>query len=131
MSIGLLDAARAERFRVSLNNDPEFGLVGRDMSLNLVIGVGGEQRLLGIREGQLMAITQFVPMDHSADIYITGDGEFWNNLLSPLPPPRSQNLYAAAHAGNCTVAGNTELYNAYFPAINRMIDVMREAHNGS
>jgi hypothetical protein len=32
-------------------------------------------------------------------------------------------------SGNCEIAGNCELYNAYFPAINRMINLMRELQN--
>ena len=129
MSIRLMDANEAERFRVGINNDAEFKLVGRDMTVNMVIEVGGDQRLFKVREGEVRAIGRMVPMTDPVDLYIKGAYEFWNNLLSPVPPPRFQNLYAAMHAGNCEIAGNSELYNAYFPAINRMINVMRELQN--
>ena len=129
MSVRLLDSNEAERFRIGANNDPEFKLLGRDMTLNLVIEIGSDRRLFKVREGEVRAIGRIVPMADSVDLYIKGGDEFWRNLLSPVPPPRFQNLYAATHSGNCEIAGNSELYNAYFPAINRMIDVMRELQN--
>ena len=129
MSIRLLEAGEAERIRVGINNDREFKLVGRDMTLNLVIDVGGEQRLFKLRDGEVRTIGQLVPMAESVDVYIKGAREFWKHLLSPVPPTRFQNLYAAVHAGNCEITGNHELYNAYFAAINRMIDLLRELQN--
>lgn len=129
MSICLLDADEAERFRVGINIDQEFKIVGRDMTLNLVIEIGTDQRLLKVRDGEVKGIGRNIPMTDPVDVYISGASEFWKNLLSPVPPTRFQNLYAATHAGNCEVAGNHELFNAYFPAINRMIDVMRELQN--
>lgn len=126
MSVRLLDANEAERFRIGLNNDPEFKLLGKDMSLNLVIEVGSDRRLFKVRDGEVSSIGRAVPMADPVDVYIKGGDEFWSKLLSPVPPPRFQNLHAATHAGNCEIAGNSEMYNAYFPAINRMIDVMRE-----
>ena len=44
MSIRLLDASEAQRYRIGMNNDPEFKLLGRDMTLNLVIEVGKRSR---------------------------------------------------------------------------------------
>jgi hypothetical protein len=129
MTICLLDASGAERWRGQVNSDPGFRLVARDMTLNLAIEVGGEVRLVKIRDGALTAIGRFVPLTEPVDITIKGAGEFWRKLLSPVPPPRFQNLYAAIRAGNCEVIGNGELYAAYFAAITRMIDVLRELEN--
>jgi hypothetical protein len=126
MTIGLLDAGAAEQWRGRVNDDTEFRLIARDMTLNLAIEVGGESRLVKIRDGTLSAIRAFIPLTEPVDIIIKGGGEFWRKLLSPVPPPGFQNLYAAVRAGNCEVVGNAELYAAYFAAITRMIDVMRE-----
>jgi hypothetical protein len=129
MAICLLDAGGAERWRGRVNGDPQFRLIARDMTLNLAIEVGDEIRLVKIRDGALTAISRFVPLTEPVDITIKGAGEFWRNLLSPVPPPRFQNLYAAVRAGNCEVTGNGELYAAYFAAITRMVDVLRELEN--
>ena len=42
MTIGLLDAGAAEQWRGRVNDDTEFRLIARDMTLNLAIEVGGE-----------------------------------------------------------------------------------------
>jgi hypothetical protein len=69
------------------------------MVLNLAIAAGDEVRLVKIRDGALTTIGRFVPLTEPVDITIKGAGEFWPKLLSPLPPPRFQNLYAALRAG--------------------------------
>ena len=122
----LLDAARAEHFRGSLNQDPEFKLVSRDMNVNLVFDIGGEQRLLTISGGEVTRIGRFVALAEPVDIFIKGGGEFWRHLLSPAPPPRFQNLYAGVRAKTCEISGNSELYFAYYAAITRMVEMMRE-----
>jgi len=120
-----MDADKAKRYCSTLNNDPEFRLLARDITLNLAIEVGSDRRLLRFRDGELKAIGPMVPMADPVDVYIKGGSDFWNKLLSQVPPPRYHNLHSAAHAGTCEIAGNVELYNAYYPALNRMIDVMR------
>ena len=67
--------------------------------------------------------------DVPVDVTIRGDTTFWRNLLSPVPPPRFQNLYAGVRAGTCQVSGNAELYWAYFAALTRVLDVMRDVEN--
>ena len=129
MTIRLLDDDGAEQVRSRINNDPAFGLVARDMTLNLAIQVDDQARLIEIRDGAVQSIGRFVPLTAPIDVTVRGPGAFWRALLSPVPPPRFQNLYAGVRAGTCEVIGNGELYNAYFAAIARMIDVMRDLEN--
>ena len=129
MAIRLLDGDGAEQFRGRVNSDQAFRLAARDMVLNLAVEAGSEARLIAIRDGVLRSIVRFVPLTEPVDITIRGSIEFWDKLLSPVPPPRFQNLYAGVRAGTCEVIGNGELYSAYFAALTRMIDVMRELEN--
>lgn len=130
MAIHLLDAQGAEKLRLAMNRDPEFKLVSRDMALNLAIEIGGERRLLKIRDGAWQSISPFVPLSEPIDVTIRGDSAFWQKLLSPVPPPQFHNLYAGVRFAHCTVSGNSELYFAYYAAITRMVEVMREVENG-
>ncbi|GEM_PF-499394 len=130
MAIRLLEADGAERLRERINGDPEFRLVSRDMALNLAVQIEDEVRLIQFHDGTLTSIDRFVPLTEPVDVTIRGSGEFWAKLLLPVPPPRFQNLYAAVRAGTCEVIGDGELYNAYFAALTRMIDVMRGLENG-
>jgi hypothetical protein len=129
MSIRLFDADGAKRFLVLINNDPEFRLVSRDITLNLCFEVGNERRLINFRDGRLEKIGRFVPLAEPVDVTIKGPGEFWQSLLSLVPPPGFQNLYAGVRFKKCEVSGNSELYFAYYAAITRMIELMRDHEN--
>ncbi len=129
MTIRLFDAGGAEAFRARLNEDAEFRLKARDMALSLAIDTGAGSRLLSIRDGVLRSVHGFVPLTEPVDIVLKGSEDFWAKLLSPVPPPRFQNLYAGVRAGTCEAIGNGELYAAYFPALTRLIDVLREIEN--
>lgn len=125
----LFDNDAADRLRQRINTDGAFGLVARDMALTIAIESDGAVRLIRFRDGALRSVGEFVPLAEPVDITIRGSGEFWRKLLSPVPPPRFQNLYAAVRAGTCEVVGNGELYAAYFAALTRLIEVMRELEN--
>ncbi len=122
----LLDEEAADRLRERINADGAFALVARDMCLNVALESDGAARLIRFSDGILRSIHPFVPLTEPVDLTIRGDGEFWRKMLSPVPPPRYQNLYAAVRAGTCEIVGNGELYAAYFAALTRLIDVMRE-----
>ncbi len=122
----LLNANTARQLLDRINSDGAFSLVARDMNLNLSITVEDEARLIKFRDGAMHSVDHFVPLTEPVDIAINGSKAFWQKILAPVPPPRFQNLYAAVRAGTCEVSGNAELYSAYFAALTRMIDVMRE-----
>ena len=130
MSIRLLDAEGAKQFLLLINSDGEFRLVSRDMTLNLCLEVGSERRLINIWNGKFKKIGRFVALSEPIDVTIKGASQFWQLLLSPVPPPEFQNLYAGVRFKKCEVSGNSELYFAYFAALNRMIDLKRDHENG-
>ncbi len=130
MSIRLLDAAGAEELRNAINADSEFKLVSRDMNFHLCLEIGSERRLIRFLDGKAQSIGRVVPMSDPIDVVIKGATEFWQLLLSPVPPQGYQNLYAGVRFKKCEVIGNNELYFAYFAAITRLIELMHEQQNG-
>jgi hypothetical protein len=129
MSIGAFDAGTAEQLRKRINQDGAFRQVSRDMTLTMALETDGAARLVTFRDGTLTSIRPFVAVTEPVDLTISGDSTFWANLLSAVPPPRFQNLYAGVRAGTCQVSGNAELYWAYFAALTRLFDVMRDVEN--
>lgn len=129
MSPGVFDAGTAERLRERINQDGAFHQVSQDMTLSLELETDGAARLITFRDGTLTSIRPFVTVTEPVDLTIRGDTTFWRNLLSPVPPPRFQNLYAGVRAETCHVSGNAELYWAYFAALTRLFDVMRDVEN--
>jgi hypothetical protein len=129
MSPGVFDAEKAERLRERVNRDGAFRQVSQDMTLNIALETDGAARLITFRDGTLTSIKPFVAVTEPVDLTIRGAATFWRNLLSPVPPPRFQNLYAGVRAETCQVSGNAELYWAYFAALTRLFDVMRDVEN--
>ena len=129
MAFRVLDAAGAEALRNRLNADGEFRQVSNDMRLDLSLEIGAQKRLFRFRAGKLESIDRYAPMTETIEIYIRGSEDFWSKLLTPLPPPNFQNLYAGLRFKTCEVLGDSEAYFAYFAALNRLIDIMRECQN--
>ena len=129
MSIGVFDTGTAARLRERINQDGAFRQVSRDMTLTVALEMDGTARLVTFRDGSLTAIRPFVAVTESVDLTISGNASFWRKLLMPVPPPRYQNLYAGVRAETCRVSGNAELYWAYFAALTRLFDVLRDVEN--
>ena len=129
MAIRLLDSGEAEKLRALFAQDGELKQVSRDMTLNLCIEIGGDKRLIKVRDGEFKSIGRFVPMTESIDVSVKAAPDFWQKVLSPIPPPNFQNLYAGVRFKTCEVSGSSELYFAYFAAITRMVEIMRDHQN--
>jgi hypothetical protein len=53
----------------------------------------------------------------------------WRAMLSPVPRPFYQDLHAATVHHGFHVTGDTKHYCAYYPALRRLIELMRDVHN--
>jgi hypothetical protein len=62
MAIRILNPNRVEYLRVSINNDPEFKIIGRYMTSDIVMEFGADKRLFKVREGDLKEISLVLPM---------------------------------------------------------------------
>ena len=131
MSDRLFEAGAAAALRDLVNADGEFANVSRDMTLGLCLVAGTEETLLRFRDGKLAYVGRFVPLSEAIDVYVKAAPDFWTKLLSAAPPPRYQNLYAGVRFKTCEVAGDSELYFAYYAAITRLIEIMREQRSGA
>ena len=120
MAIRLLDEGPAEQFRMWMNEDPQFRLVSREMTLTLALVVGAQRRLIEVHDGRILSINSADLSEKIADVTIEGTEEFWKKLLVAVPPPRFQNVYAGVRFGTCKVSGDSELYNAYYAALTRI-----------
>lgn len=106
----------AERCRA----DGEFRLASRFWDGSLELDLGAERLAFTLAAGQIRP-----GIESPADIRIAGPAATWERLLSPLPPPLFNDIMPARAFG-LTVAGNDEMFSQYFPAIRRMVDILRE-----
>jgi hypothetical protein len=110
------------------NADGEFALHARFWNATIRIEVGTASYRLDIRDGKLNACAPWLGAI-AADLAIGADEAEWNKLLEPMPKPFYQDLYAATIHHGFSVAGDTLNYCAYYPALRRLVELMREARH--
>ncbi len=114
------------RLRAALNEDPEFRLMSRFWTTRLLVRVGEQPYLLAIRDGEVEEIASELTIFDPWEIEVTGPEDGWEKLLRKEPPPFYQDLFPAILHHGFTMGGYLEGLFAYYPAVRRMIDVMRD-----
>ena len=110
------------------NADGEFALNARFWNATVKLRVGPASYRLDIRDGKLNGCGPWLGAI-AGDLAIEADESEWNKLLEPMPKPFYQDLYAATIHHGFSVSGDTLNYCAYYPALRRLVELMREAHN--
>ena len=60
------------------------------------------------------------------DVSISASGAEWRKLLAAVPAPFYQDVYGAALHHAVSIGGDPETLYAYYPAIRRVIELLRE-----
>jgi hypothetical protein len=116
----------AERVPQRLNDDPEFRLCARYWNGSVHLHVGEKAYVLRIAGGQVMSLgTEKIQLE-PRDIEVSAPEQAWSRFLQPVPPPFYQDLIAASMHHGFAIGGDPETLFAYYPAIRRMFDVLRE-----
>ena len=53
--------------------------------------------------------------------------EEWEHLLERVPRPLHQDLFAGITLGRFQLEGDRDAFYAYYPAVRRLVDLVREA----
>jgi hypothetical protein len=115
-----------EKFHVLANNDPEFLIAARFWNTFLKLEMGDSVCVLKIEEGRIASVNLSPSMCDAWNIRISGPAEDWKKILEPIPPPFYQDIFAASVYHNLSYEGDMESMFAYYPAIRRMAEIMRE-----
>ena len=110
------------------NADGEFALHARFWNATVKLRVGKANYRLAFRDGKLAECTPWLGAI-ACDLAIEADEAEWGNLLAPMPKPFYQDLYAATIHHGFSVAGDTVNYCAYYPALRRLVELMREVRH--
>ncbi len=113
---------------VRANADGEFALHARFWNATVKLRAGAASYRLDIRDGKLSGCTPWLGAIAS-DLSIEAEESDWTELLAPLPRPFYQDLYAATIHHGFAVSGDTLNYCAYYPALRRLVELMREARH--
>ena len=114
-----------QAFREAVNRDGEFQIAARFLDGALKLHFGDEALLLQFRDGKVTGIAQPTLFD-GADITIRGPVSSWREFLKPLPKPFFHDMFAAIVRKEFDWAGDSETFFAYYGALRRMFQIMRE-----
>lgn len=115
-------AAQSERFAA----DRELALAARFWEGALYFAVGPVRLALRFEPGRAPRIEPSAAPVGSRDVEISAQPAEWEKLLAPVPPPFYQDVFGAALHHPVSLGGDFETLYAYYPAIRRAIELLRE-----
>lgn len=121
-----------DRFEVGdlparLNADPEFVLAARAWDGSLSLVRADECIALVLADGRVSEGRAVGDEPGRGELEITGPREGWEAMLAPEPPAFHHDVLAAVSREGFAFRGDVETLYAYYPAIRRLVEVMRGA----
>jgi len=112
-----------------VNEDGEFRIASRFWDTTLRLDIGSESRRLCFEDGELREIGN-CDSDAQCGLHISAPLEDWERLLEPVPRPFYQDLFAAQLHHGFQMNADPVDYAAYYPALRRLVEILREARGG-
>lgn len=110
-----------DRIREAANDDSEFRLAARFWTAMLRLDAGAEVHLLAVQEGEMVEASEDAAFGY--DLRLAAPLDSWRELLAASPRAFYQDLYGASLRHDFTLEGDVD---AYYPAIRRLVEIMRE-----
>ena len=110
------------------NADGEFRIAARFWRTGLRFDLGPESVQLTVEDG---TVREIAPSGHGStcDVSVSGAIPCWERLLAAAP--LWQDLLGAVLRGDFVVtATDPEAFYAYYPAVRRLVDLVREESGG-
>lgn len=110
--------------------DGELRIAARMWNAVLRFDAGERALLFRFEGGRLASVTATGASDAAAQGYtvrVSAPEEGWRELLAPVPRPFYQDLYGAMSRHGFIADGDFESFFAYYPAVRRIIELLRAA----
>ncbi len=120
-----MERLEMDQFRCELNKDPEFKIAARFWETSLKIEMGDKHCILHIRDGEITGANPRPGFYDPWKIKIRAPEKDWQRFLETIPRPFYHDLFAASIHHDFVFEGDLESFFAYYPAIRRMFEVMR------
>ena len=116
-----------------MNSDPEFQIAAKGWNAAIRVTIGAQMIVLKITNGTVERIFEpdptspdFLIETHEYDLQISGPEREWANVFVEVPRPFYHELFAMTTRHEFDWGGNVKMWFAYYPALSRMITVMRQ-----
>lgn len=113
--------ALANRLALRCAADGEFRLAARYWTGSVTIDLAVELLAFSLDNGAIRATS--APAE--ATIGLSAPTDVWDKVLAPVPPPMFNDIMPARAFG-LRVSGDEETLWQYYPAVRRLIDLLRE-----
>jgi len=111
-------------------DDGEWRVAARMWNAVLRFDVDQVAHLFRIEDGRLAGHAVCAASDPAATPYtvrVAAPADGWRELLAPVPRPFYQDLYGAMTRHGFVVDGDFETFFAYYPAVRRLVELLRDA----
>src|SRR5258705_9572684 len=113
--------------RMRFERDPELGHAVRFWTGALYFQAGSARSALRFENGRLAEAGPSAALAGPRDVEISAAPGEWAKLLAPLPAPFYQDVFGASLHHPASLGGDVEALYAYYPAIRRVLEILREA----
>ncbi len=117
-----MNAPTSERLSQRYMDDGEFRLAARYWDGSLTLDLDGTRLEFSIVDGRTAGGPDAEP---EPSITVSGPEDVWSQILAEVPPPCYNDILPARMFG-LRVGGNRETFWQYYPAIRRLVDLLRE-----
>lgn len=115
------------RLAATFAADRELARSARYWTGSLHLGVGASRFALEFDAGRFVRAAPVERAPGPRDLAITAAPEEWEKLLAPVPEAFYQDPFGASLHHAVSLGGDTETLFAYYGALRRVIEILREA----
>jgi hypothetical protein len=115
-----------DALRPRLAVDRELMRCARYFTGALHLGVGDDRFAVRFEGGRVTAAGRADAPPGSGDVALSAAASEWEKLLAPVPPPFYQDPFGASLHHPVSLGGDPETLFAYYPALRRVIEILRE-----
>ena len=119
-----------ERIPALCKADPEFSLMARYWTGSLRIGLGDDTVVLELTDGVVTGNRHGVEADAPPEpgaVGVSAPWELWERILAEVPPPFCNDV-VPAQAFGLRVTGHEVTFWQYYPAVRRLVELLRAEH---
>jgi len=115
------------RLFARFDSDRELARCTRYWTGALHLGVGARRYALRFEAGRFTGAGLAEAAPGPRDVEIVAAPEEWERLLAPTPVPFYQDAFGASLHHPVSLGGDPDSLFAYYPALRRVIEILREA----
>lgn len=126
VSAATLIGVDAGRLRTAMRNDPELQIAARYLTCRIRLEIDDAYMTVLFVDGSVVDVVDTMTGFDPYDIVLSGPATVWRGILEPVPAPFYQDFWSARFMHGFRTEGDLDTLCAYYGAIRRMGDLMRE-----